>query len=163
MPKAPISIRSIETRDCDALYAIDQACFPHGVAYSKWEIRWFLSRRGAFGYLAELESGGGEGASGSSTVGFVVAWKVDHKAGHIITLDILEPYRRRRIGSALMKKVEEEFHRACIRVALLEVSVNNTTAQQFYRKFGYEVSDRLKKYYPTGEDAFEMVRWFEEQ
>lgn len=163
MPKTPVSVRSIEKRDFDALHAIDQACFPRGVAYSKWELRWFLSRRGAFGYLAELDGRGGEGAAGSSIIGFVVAWKVDHKAGHIITLDILEPYRRRRIGSTLMKKVEEEFHRAYIRVALLEVSVNNTAAQQFYRKFGYEVSERLKKYYPTGEDALEMVRWFDEQ
>ncbi|MGB7624090.1 MAG: GNAT family N-acetyltransferase, partial [Terriglobia bacterium] len=85
-----------------------------------------------------------------------------HKAGHVITLDVLERYRRLHIGSKLMKKVEEEFHDAQIRVALLEVSVNNTPAQEFYKSFGYKVNERLKNYYPTGEDALEMVHWFEE-
>jgi ribosomal-protein-alanine N-acetyltransferase len=162
MSKIPISIRPIEKADFETLCEIDQACFPPGVAYSRWEMRWFLSRRGAFGFLAEIGDKTQIPPGSSPIIGFIVAWKVQHKAGHVITLDVLERYRRLHIGSKLMKKVEEEFHDAQIRVALLEVSVNNTPAQEFYKSFGYKVNERLKNYYPTGEDALEMVHWFEE-
>ncbi|MBZ5537100.1 MAG: GNAT family N-acetyltransferase [Acidobacteriia bacterium] len=162
MSKIHVSIRPIEKSDFETLCEIDQACFPPGVAYSTWEMRWFLTRRGAFGFLAEVGDKENLPPGGSPIAGFIVAWKVQGKAGHIITLDILERYRRLHIGSNLMKKVEEEFRKAEIRVALLEVSVNNTAAQEFYKGFGYKVNERLKNYYPTGEDALEMARWFEE-
>lgn len=162
MSKIHFSIRAIEKADFETLCEIDQACFPPGVAYSRWEMRWFLTRRGAFGFLAEIGDKANIPPGDSPIIGFIVAWKVEGKAGHIITLDILERYRRLHVGSSLMKKVEEEFRKSQVRVALLEVSVNNTAAQEFYRGFGYKVNERLKNYYPTGEDALEMARWFEE-
>jgi [ribosomal protein S18]-alanine N-acetyltransferase len=162
MSKLNASIRPIEKADFETLCEIDQACFPPGVAYSRWEMRWFLTRRGAFGFLAEIGEKRNIPRGEGPIAGFIVAWKVRGKVGHIITLDILERYRRLHIGSNLMKKVEEEFRQAQIRVAQLEVSVNNTAAQEFYKSFGYKVNKRLKKYYPTGEDALEMARWFEE-
>jgi [ribosomal protein S18]-alanine N-acetyltransferase len=162
MSEIPFSIRPIAKADFETLCEIDQACFPPGVAYSRWEMRWFLSRRGAFGFLAEIEDKTQVPPGNGSIIGFIVAWKVQGKAGHIITLDVLERFRRLHVGSKLMKRVEEEFHSARIRVALLEVSVTNTPAQEFYKSFGYKVNETLKNYYPTGEDALEMVCWFEE-
>lgn len=162
MSKPKILIRPIVKTDFDGLYAIDQSCFPQGVAYTRWELRWFLSRRGALGYVAEVAPEKQMKLKEDRVAGFIVAWLEPRKAGHIITLDIVEAYRRQHIGSELMQKVEEDFKAAGVRVVVLEVSVKNDSAQEFYKRFGYEVSERLRNYYPTGEDAFEMVRWFED-
>jgi ribosomal-protein-alanine N-acetyltransferase len=161
MPAHPIFIRPIDKADLEMLFAVDQKCFPRGVSYSRWELKWFTSRRGAFGYVAELCAARVVSVNRKQIVGFILAWKETNKAGHIITLDVLEPFRRRAIGSLLMKKVEDEFRRDRVRMAVLEVAVNNTPAFEFYKKFGYEVSERLRNYYPTGDDAFEMLRWFD--
>ncbi|MGB7624480.1 MAG: hypothetical protein WBN92_19205, partial [Terriglobia bacterium] len=80
MSKIPISIRPIEKADFETLCEIDQACFPPSVAYSRWEMRWFLSRRGAFGFLAEIEDKTQVPPENSPIIGFIVAWKVHHKA-----------------------------------------------------------------------------------
>ncbi len=164
MPASPnIRIRPIEKTDFERLYAIDQACFPLGVAYSRYEMRWFITRKGAFGFVAEAAPVDANAASGESIIGFILGWKERNRAGHIITLDVLEPYRRRAVGALLMKKAEEEFVSSRIRLAVLEVAVSNEAALSFYKKFGYEVSERLGSYYPTGEDAFEMIRWLESE
>ena len=150
------TLRPIDKSDFEKLYAIDQACFPQGIAYTRWELRWFLSRRGALGYVAEIEVAEQEIPI---IAGFVVAWMKEHKAAHIITLDVLEPYRRQSVGKTLMQKLEEDFRREAVRVVVLEVAVNNTAAQHFYKTIGFEVAERLKNYYPNSEDAFEMVWW----
>jgi [ribosomal protein S18]-alanine N-acetyltransferase len=156
MSTSPLNIRPISKSDFEKLYSIDQACFPQGIAYTRWELRWFLSRQGALGYVAEL---GAAELEIPVIAGFIVAWLKKRKAAHIITLDVLEPYRRQSVGKTLMQKVEEDFRREAVRVVILEVAVSNTTAQHFYKQFGFEVAERLENYYPNIEDAFEMVWW----
>lgn len=156
-----IHLRPIEKSDFEALYAVDQACFPRGVAYSRWDLRWFMTRRGAFGYAAQLLPGAGIESMQNAIVGFILAWE-SKREGHIITLDVVEPYRRQSIGTLLMQKTEEDFNKAGIEVAVLEVSVSNLAAQAFYQKFGYKITERLRSYYPSGEDAFEMACRFED-
>ena len=155
-------LRPIDKSDFETLYSIDQACFANGVAYSRFEMRWFMSRRGAFGFVAELPQKKEEaGSSEHSVIGFILAWKGQKQVGHIITLDVLEPYRRQSLGSRLMRQVEERFRENGVRIAVLEVSAENHAAMEFYKKFGYQVTERMRGYYPNGEDAFEMVRWFD--
>lgn len=156
MPASPFNIRPIDKSDFEKLYAIDQACFPQGVAYTRWELRWFLSRQGALGYVADIKAVEQEIPV---IAGFIVGWIKKQKAAHIITLDVLEPYRRQSVGKTLMRKLEEDFRREAVRVVILEVAVSNITAQHFYKQFGFEVAERLKNYYPNSEDAFEMVWW----
>lgn len=158
MPKPGPKIRLIADKDLEELYAIDQSCFPTGVSYSKDELRWFATRRGALGYVAEWIPESETPPAGKPIVGFILAWMKPRQIGHIITLDILENFRRRSIGSKLMNPVEEDFRKAAIRMAVLEVSVKNLPAQAFYKKFRYRTAERLAAYYPNGEDAFEMIK-----
>lgn len=158
MPEAGLNIRSIVEKDLEHLYAIDQSCFPSGVSYSRDELCWFATRRGALGYVAERIPEKKIQSKERQSIGFILAWMKPRQIGHIITLDILENFRRRSFGSQLMNRVEKDFRAAAIQMAVLEVSVNNFPAQAFYKKFGYRISERLAAYYPNGEDAFELIK-----
>lgn len=42
----------------------------------------------------------------------------------------------------------------------LEVRISNRTAQEFYKKKGYEPVFQIAGYYANTEDAIVMMRWF---
>ena len=42
----------------------------------------------------------------------------------------------------------------------LEVRVSNDGAQRFYQRYGYAQVFLVDGYYPNGEDAVLMMRWF---
>jgi [ribosomal protein S18]-alanine N-acetyltransferase len=68
---------------------------------------------------------------------------------------MVHPYcRGMRIGSALMERALE----IADAPVLLTVDPNNTSAVALYRKFGFEVRDRIDGYYRPHEDRFIMVR-----
>ncbi len=161
MTSSGLTIRPIEKEDFDELYAIDQACFEPGVAYSRSELRWFLSRKGAFGFVAQLTGDSIHSQSRQPIVGFILAWKQANRLGHIITLDVLDQFRRKTIGTQLMNRASKEFTSSGVRLVVLEVSVKNAPAQAFYRKFGFQMVDRLRNYYSNGEDALALEAWFE--
>lgn len=68
---------------------------------------------------------------------------------YIMTLGCLSPYRRLGIGTVMLQHildlVEKDplgFHNI-----FLHVQVNNDSAIEFYKKFGFEVVDMKKNYY----------------
>ena len=84
-----ITTRGYEAKDFARLHRLDQDCFPPGIAYSKWSLRYYLSLPGADCLVAE---------DGKDLAGFILA--EDHPPlGHIITLDVAEKYRRRGVGT----------------------------------------------------------------
>ena len=44
----PFTIRDFEAADFDALWRIDQDCFPPGISYSRTELKFYVHRRGSF-------------------------------------------------------------------------------------------------------------------
>src|ERR1700752_3894256 len=85
----PLVLRRYRASDFDALYAIDQECFPKRIAYGRVELRIYLRSAGAHCIVAEM---------GGVIAGFVLT-EISSELAHIITLDVLEPYRRKSIGS----------------------------------------------------------------
>ncbi|KAK2196512.1 bifunctional GNAT domain/Acyl-CoA N-acyltransferase [Babesia duncani] len=77
--------------------------------------------------------------------------------GHVSSLSVLEDFRRRRFGRALMLKFESacEKHYKCEYINLY-VNVNNNGAIAFYKKIGYYIHATLPKYYGGEQDAHEM-------
>jgi hypothetical protein len=49
----PLTIRDFKTSDFEALWRIDQTCFPPGISYSRAELRLYLRRRASFTLVAE--------------------------------------------------------------------------------------------------------------
>jgi len=80
------------------------------------------------------------------------------KKGHIVSIAVDEPYRKRGIGEALLKKAIDEMEAANTHEQVLEVRTTNYEAIHIYEKLGFEKMKTLKKYYHDGADAYLMVR-----
>lgn len=74
--------------------------------------------------------------------------------GHIISIAVHPNYRRRGIGTALLRKV---FTSPCIKKAWAEVRRSNSVAQAFYLKLGFKITGIIPNYYGD-EDAF-IIEW----
>lgn len=149
------TLRESSPADFDRLYAIDQECFPPGIAYSRRELAQFMKLRGAFTLVAETTS--------KKIAGFIVAQKHPRGMGHVVTIDVLAPYRRSGLGSLMMKQVETRVQDAGCDAMFLETAVDNLPAIKFYERFGYVIVKELPRYYPNGLDGYLMVKRFARQ
>ena len=80
--------------------------------------------------------------------------------GHVTSLAVLKPYRRKGLAALLMKQLH--FHMRYGYHATdvgLHVRVSNVAAKRLYCEgMGYGVVDVIKNYYADGEDAFFMKK-----
>ena len=141
-----IVLRPYDTRDFGALYKLDQACFPPGIAYSKWSLQYFLNLSAADCLVAEEDK---------HIVGFILA-EMNPPLAHIITLDVSAEKRRTGLGSELLREMENHFGFNEVRSVLLETAVNNESGIAFWEHHGYRTEAVLKRYYLGKIDAFEM-------
>lgn len=85
----------------------------------------------------------------------------EKKQMYIMTLGCLAAYRRLGIGSVLLDFVFQLCRqRRDVEAICLHVQVSNDEALDFYRKFGFEVTETKKKYYKRIEppDAYVLKR-----
>ncbi|MCY4491971.1 MAG: N-acetyltransferase [Thaumarchaeota archaeon] len=90
------------------------------------------------------------GFSNFKKLGFV-------KKGHVVSVAVLDEYRRKGIGKAL---VEESVNGIRIRKCdefYLEVRCSNNDAVRLYEKLGFVIRQQLHSYYRDGEDAYLMA------
>ncbi len=157
------SIREYRAADFEAIYAIDQACYPADIAYSRDELRWYLSLPGAECLVAEIR-GSPTGRSKSSAkaspkkiAGFIVTARQNVHA-HIVTIDVLELHRRAGLGASLLRRSEASLQKRGACEVWLETATNNEAAIAFWNKHGYRTRGRIRNYYPGGLDAFSMSK-----
>jgi [ribosomal protein S18]-alanine N-acetyltransferase len=141
-----VLVRVYQRGDFDALYKLDQSCFPRGIAYSKTTLRYFLTLSSAECLLA---------VEGSDIAGFILS-ELDRPLAHIITLDVAEAHRRSGVGSLLLNAAENRFSARGVRMVFLETAVNNHAAVNFWSRHGYIVEGMLKRYYLNRIDGYEM-------
>ena len=139
-------LRAYQPDDFDALYKLDQSCFPRGIAYSKSTLRYFLSLASAECLLAA-----GEG----DIAGFILS-EVDGALAHVITLDVAEGHRRSGVGSLLLNAAEKNLSAQGVRTVFLETAVDNHAAVNFWSRHGYIKEGILKRYYLGRIDGYEM-------
>ena len=144
----PYAIRDSKPDDFEALWKLDQECFPPGIAYSKVELRAYMRHRGAFTVVGADDAG--------RIGGFLVAH--GGPVGHIITIDVAEPARRAGLGSLLLNAAEEQLKSVGARAVGLEVAVDNAGAISFYKRHGYGVYRTWPRYYSNGVDALGMTK-----
>ncbi|MHA1265643.1 MAG: GNAT family N-acetyltransferase [Candidatus Helarchaeota archaeon] len=86
---------------------------------------------------------------------FALRWT---RKAHLVSIAVLEEYRRKGIGEALllkgMQSMKEDYNASEF---ILEVRVSNTPAIALYEKHGYTKIKTLKEYYRDGENAFLMA------
>src|SRR5258708_32851939 len=142
----PVTIRQYEPHDFAALYKLDQACFPPGIAYSKTMLRFFLGQPGAE-CLVALDAG--------KIVGFILS-EENPPLAHIITLDVAESHRRHGVGTTLVRESEANLEFREVRTVLLETATTNEAGISFWERHGYRKEALLKNYYSGRLEAFEM-------
>ena len=90
------------------------------------------------------------GFSNFKKLGFV-------KKGHVVSIAVLDEYRKKGIGRAL---VEESVNGVKLRKCnefYLEVRCSNNEAVRLYEKLGFVIRQQLNAYYRDGEDAYLMA------
>jgi [ribosomal protein S18]-alanine N-acetyltransferase len=141
-----VVLRPYDPRDFAALFRLDQACFPAGIAYSKTTLRYFLSSRSGDCIVAMEDA---------RIAGFILT-EENPPLAHVITLDVAEQFRRRGIGSALLAESERNLALRGVRHILLETATNNEAAIAFWHGHGYRIEATLKRYYLGRLDAYEL-------
>ena len=145
-----LHIRPAAREDLDALFALDQACFRPGIAYSKTELRYFLFHPRSVSIVAEDESG----IAGFAIVEFLL--EEGRRIGHIITIDVPAARRRYGIGRLLMESLLNSCRESEAAAVRLEVAVDNEAAIGFYQRLGFTQTGRMRGYYMGKLDALTM-------
>lgn len=83
--------------------------------------------------------------------------------GHLVSIAVKREYRRRGIGSALLRRtIEVVSGRYNANSIYLEVRVSNEPAIRLYEKHGFVKARVVSGYYSDGEDAYIMVKRLKE-
>jgi len=143
-----LTLRTYTPEDFETLYEIDQACYEPAIAYSKREFRNYLRFPGAECVIAE-ENG--------KLAGFCLTAHQQAR-GYIITIDVLEKFRRRGVGTALLAEVERRLAAHGVEEIGLETATDNDSGIAFWQRHGYRTRGVWKGYYPGGRDAFSMAK-----
>lgn len=126
------------------MWEIDQLCFKPGIAFSPDIFYYYLLIERDPAFVAE---------AGGEIIGFVLCTREDDGSGMIVTIDVLERYRRKGIGKILMSMAEDDMRQRKTPKIVLEVSVDNTNAISFYEKLGYRETGAVSDYYGKGGHA----------
>lgn len=148
-------LRTYAPADFETLYEIDQACYEPAIAYSRRELRNYLRFPGADCVVAETNAK--TKTRKPSIAGFCVTAHEDDW-GYIITIDVLESFRRHGLGTLLLTEAERRLAANGATEIALDTAIDNTAAIAFWRKHGYRIRGTRKDYYPGGRDAYAMIK-----
>ena len=152
-----VTIRRFKPEDLDMVIYINRTCLPENYTPGFF-LEHYNKYPEAF-LVAEVDE---------ALAGYVmsrVEWGLGHvlrgilKRGHIVSIAVLPEYRRRGIGSDLLRGAMDALKNVygCKEV-YLEVRVSNTPAISLYNKFGFQKVKIIRGYYLDGEDAYLMAR-----
>jgi ribosomal-protein-alanine N-acetyltransferase len=148
-----VHLRGAKRADLDALYVLDQKCFPPGIAYSRADLRYYLSHPRSFSVVAE--------DAAQSILGFAIAesyLEEGRRIGHIITIDVMPAARRNGLGRMLMDALFDRLRVIETAKVRLEVAIDNADAQAFYRRLGFVRTGRIRAFYQENLDALAMEK-----
>jgi len=92
-----------------------------------------------------------------SLAGYAVAWPLAREL-HIGNLAVAREFRRKSIGSTLLRQLLKIAEEKRAEMVTLEVRASNTAAISLYEKFGFTIVAIKHDYYRSeGEDALVMV------
>ncbi len=162
-----MKLRGYTAADLPALHALDQACFPPGIAYSRAELRSFLDHPSSFTAVACRQDGLIAGFAivrstrrflPSAAPGLTAAPGLMAAVLHVITIDVAPVARRQGVGGLLMQWIFAKAEALHARAIVLEVAVDNDSAQRFYRRHGFAITGTIPGYYNGVTDALELER-----
>ena len=148
MGDAPTKLRPYRVSDFETLYRIDQLCYPPSIAYDRIDMAYYLGAPGVFCVVAEVTG---------TPAGFIITHR-KRTVGHIITIDVLEDYRRMHIGTELLVAAEKDALSHGVNRMDLETATTNNAAIALWKKHGYREVGTIKDYFGPGLHAYEMQK-----
>lgn len=152
MEKLKVQICKMRKKDISSIMEIEKKAYG--------DFHWSES-----GFEAEIENALGNyyvvktDDEKQELIGYCGFWAILEEA-HITTIAVKEEYRGNHIGELLLQKMIEEGYSKDIKWFTLEVRISNITAQNLYKKYGFQSLGLRKKYYQdTQEDA--LIMWTE--
>jgi ribosomal-protein-alanine N-acetyltransferase len=150
MTLTQIELKPLQQKQLEEVIELDQLCFG-----GLWSLE---------GYQREIESPNSTLSiitthinSQEKIIGLGCFWAILEEA-HLTILAIHPDFQRQGLGQTLLNHLLEEAIKKGLERATLEVSEHNQTALNLYKKFGFTVAGRRKKYYQaTGADA--LILW----
>ncbi len=161
MPVPGLILRPYQPSDFDSLLSMDQACFPKTIAYGRREMKSYLQSQGSVCIVAEIAGPEVSGRETSKTIAGFILTERGGEFAHVITLDVLESYRRQSIGSLLLQAAEQNAVSQGATCMYLETATVNKAVIALWRKHGYRESGTIENYYGRGQTAFEMQKRLE--
>jgi ribosomal-protein-alanine N-acetyltransferase len=159
----------MELDDIPQVMAIDEASFP--LPWSASSYRHELTDNRAAYFLVALAPASQRAprwydrfwpwrtAPARVVIGYVGCWLIVDEV-HISTIAVHPQWRRRGVGEQMLLAVFQRAAETHMALVTLEVRVSNLAAQTLYRKHGFEVVGRRKRYYRDNhEDALLMTAY----
>ena len=134
-------VSKVESDLLPQVFEVERLCFtsPFPESYLR-----SLAESGPDSFLVAIEE--------NKVVGYVSAL-VHGKDAHIASIAVLEDYRRRGVGRALMSELIKSLKLHRVRTVSLEVRKSNTSAIRFYEILGFKRMGIIQSYYENREDA----------
>ncbi len=137
-----MTIRPIESRDIDAILAIQQA----SPEVAQWTAR-------DYARTVEGEMAGWVAEESAAVAGFLTARRAASDL-EILNFAVLANARRRGLGKALLREAVAWARTSHAESAFLEVRASNFPALRFYERHGFRLAGRRPRYYAAPvEDA----------
>jgi len=149
-PPATYEIRPLTSAHLKEVFRVNGRCFKRGENYTRYTFSYLLSEPNTLSYRAATLT--------EEIVAFIFVTVAEDGMGHITTIGVAPEHRRRGVAQKMLAHAEEALRKRNINTVCLEVRVNNLSAQNLYRQFGFATVQRLSKYYNNGEDGFLMVK-----
>lgn len=144
-----VTIEPMTLDDLDEVLSIETLSYP-----TPWSRRAFESELTGNAYAKYFVA-----RKGRSVVGYIGMWVILEEA-HITNVAVHPEHRRQGIGEKLMTYCFDQARKMGATRMTLEVRVSNITAQNLYRKLGFEAKGIRKGYYSdTNEDAIIMWKY----
>ncbi|MCH5211220.1 MAG: ribosomal protein S18-alanine N-acetyltransferase [Oscillospiraceae bacterium] len=144
-----IHIHRMTGNDVAEVAELEKQCF--SVPWSEKSFRDEMTNKLAIYFIARYDG---------KCVGYAGFWNVSGEGG-ITNVAVLPGYRRKGIASLMIEKMIKEARGLGLELLTLEVRKSNISAQELYKKYGFDIIGERKRYYSdNGEDAWIMTKSF---
>ena len=155
MSTKKIALRKFSSKDLEKVMLVNQECLPENYAPS-----FFLdiSKNCPDAFLVAQING--------DLVGYIMC-RLENgfsdfkrfrvvKKGHIVSIAVKPEYRRKKVGSILLRGAIEALRKYDMNEVYMEVRTANQNAINMYNKLDFEFIRKVKSYYQDGSDAHMM-------
>jgi ribosomal-protein-alanine N-acetyltransferase len=141
-----VALRLFDPRDLKPVMALVTSTFEQ--VFTE-EMYLALKQAWPEGQMIDVEDG--------RLAGVLLSMRRSATVGRVLVMAVREGYRDMGIGSLMLRAFVQQCVREGIVSIVLEVRRSNLMAQEFYRRFGFQMVEPLVDYYPDGEDGVLMA------